>query len=68
LLSSLSLVTAMRVALSTMTWSPEIEAGLVGRLVLALEDTRDTRGETAERLVRRVHDGQRRSTSPPRTE
>src|SRR4249919_429942 len=33
-----------------------VEAGLVGRLVLALEDVRDTRGEAAERLVRRVHD------------
>src|SRR4051795_4943028 len=33
-----------------------IEIRLVGRLVLALEDTRDARGETAERLVRRVHD------------
>src|SRR6476646_9694830 len=33
-----------------------VEAGLVGRLVLALEDARDTRGQAPERLVRRVHD------------
>src|SRR6476619_6612381 len=33
-----------------------VEAWLVGRLVLALEDTRDTRGEPAEGLVRRVDD------------
>src|SRR6188472_4420567 len=33
-----------------------VEAGLVCRLVLALEDVRDARGEAAERLVRRVDD------------
>src|SRR6478672_11859406 len=33
-----------------------VEARLVGRLVLALEDVRDARGEAAERLVRRVDD------------
>src|SRR4051812_3899349 len=33
-----------------------VEIRLVGRLVLALEDARDARGEAAERLVRRVND------------
>src|SRR4051794_1648935 len=33
-----------------------VEAGLVGRLVLALEDARDARGKAAQRLVRRIHD------------
>ena len=33
-----------------------VEGGLVGRLVLALEDVRDPRREAAERLVRRVDD------------
>src|SRR4029079_10690490 len=33
-----------------------VQARLIGRLVLALEDVRDARGEAAERLVRRVDD------------
>src|SRR5438046_2903439 len=33
-----------------------IEIGRVGRLVLALQDARDTRREATERLVRRIDD------------